>query len=84
MTAYDYTLDDYLATMYGRGPDFLYIISHTIDQTVWEEILRDYYQTYKWNGRYAPTTASFQQLAEEHCECHLDSLFASWVERKNK
>jgi hypothetical protein len=82
LTAHSYTLGDYLATMYGRGPDFLYILSHTIGEDVWELILRDYYQTYKWDGRSPPTTESFQQLAEERCNCHLDNFFANWVERK--
>lgn len=80
LSASSYTLSDYLVTMYGRGPDFLYIMSHTIDQAVWQSILRDYYQTYKWDGRSPPTTESFQKLAEEHCLCNLDILFANWVE----
>jgi hypothetical protein len=84
LSAYSYTLNDYLATMYGRGPDFLYIVSHTIDTDVWETILRDYYQTYKWDGRSPPTTESFRQLAEKHCDCNLQVLFSDWVERKNK
>ena len=82
LPAHSYTLGDYLATMYGRGPDFLYIVSHTIDEDVWELILRDYYQTYKWDGRSPPTTESFQQIAEEHCNCYLDDFFANWVERE--
>lgn len=80
LSARSYTLGDYLATMYGRGPDFLYILSHTIDGEVWQSILRDYYQTYKWDGRSPPTTDSFQQLAQETCACDLSSLFTSWVE----
>ncbi len=74
-----YTLGDYLATMYGRGPDFLYIMSHSIDEDMWESILHDYYQRYKWHGRSPPNTESFQQLAEERCDCDLDILFTNWV-----
>jgi hypothetical protein len=82
LTAHSYTLRDYLATMYGRGPDFLYVVSDTIDKDVWELILRDYYQTYKWDGRAPPTTESFQQLAEERCACNLDVFFTDWVEKE--
>jgi hypothetical protein len=84
LTAHSYTLRDYLATMYGRGPDFLYVVSDTIDEDVWELILRDYYQTYKWDGRAPPTTESFQQLAEERCACNLDVFFTDWVEPESK
>ena len=80
LSAHSYTLEDYLATMYGRGPDFLYIMSHTIDEDMWEVILRDYYQSNKWDGRSPPTTESFQQLAEDHCDCNLDTFFSNWVE----
>jgi hypothetical protein len=82
LTAHSYTLRDYLATMYGRGPDFLYAVSNTIDKDVWELILRDYYQTYKWDGHSPPTTESFQQLAEERCACNLDVFFTDWVEKE--
>jgi hypothetical protein len=57
-------------------------VSDTIDKDVWELILRDYYQTYKWDGRAPPTTESFQQLAEERCACNLDVFFTDWVEKE--
>ena len=82
LSAHSYMLGDYLSTMYGRGPDFLYIMSYTLDGDVWDMILRDYYQTHKWDGRSPPTTESFQQLAEEHCACDLDILFSNWIEPK--
>jgi hypothetical protein len=80
LSAYSYALGDYQATMYGRGPDFLYILSHKLGEDVGEKMLRDYYQSYKWDGGSLPSTESFQQLAEEHCTCDLEILFANWIE----
>ena len=84
LPASSYTLGDYLATMYGRGPDFLYIMSNVIAENddVWQKTLREYYQRYKWNGHSPPTTESFQRLIEEQCACNLDSLFTVRVKPK--
>jgi len=76
-----YMQGNYLATMYGRGPDFLFIISKIMGDEMWTAIMHDYYQTYKWDSRPPPTTAAFHQLAEEHCSCELDQFFANWVEK---
>jgi hypothetical protein len=76
-----YAQEEYLATMYGRGPDFLLIISKAMGDEMWTAVMRDYYQTYKWQSRPPPTTAAFQHLIEEHCTCKLDQFFANWVEK---
>ena len=48
-------------------------------QEVFDEFLRDYYQSHKWG---IGTGDAFRQLAERHCECDLSDLFEAWVYEK--
>jgi aminopeptidase N len=62
--------------VYGRGPIFVRELANTMDEAVFDTFLQDYYQTYRWeNAR----TADFLTLAEKHCNCQLDDLFAEQV-----
>jgi hypothetical protein len=71
-----YTGIEYGAIVYGRGPLFVEELAEVMGLSVFDEFMKDYYQTYKW-GR--STSISFQQLAEEHCSCDLGDLFDEWV-----
>ena len=77
---YAYTLSDYQAIMYGRGPDFLEALHQIMGEDRWQLMLHDYYQSYKWSS--LPNPEAFQQIAETHCTCDLDPLFADWVKLK--
>jgi aminopeptidase N len=70
---------EYSAIVYGRGPLFIEALAQKMGQATFDQFLRDYYQSHKWG---IGTAASFKQLAEKHCQCDLNSLFAEWVYEK--
>lgn len=72
----DYAANEYGPIVYGRGPIFVRQLEEEMGTEVFQTFLRDYVQQNKWG---VATTASFQALAEEHCQCELDALFAAWV-----
>ncbi len=72
----DYAANEYGPIVYGRGPIFVRQLEEAMGTAVFQTFLRDYVQQSKWG---IATTASFQALAEEHCQCDLDELFAAWV-----
>ncbi|MBN1993416.1 MAG: M1 family metallopeptidase [Anaerolineae bacterium] len=74
-----YTRDEYTAVVYGRGPLFITALAETMGQRSFNEFFRDYQQTHKWRHS---STASFKQLAEQHCQCDLTGLFETWVYEK--
>ena len=67
---------EYSAIVYGRGPLFIDALAQKLGQATFDQFLRDYYQSHRWG---IGTTASFKQLAEEHCQCDLTALFEEWV-----
>jgi hypothetical protein len=67
---------EYGAVVYGRGPIFMETLADRMGEETFGEFLRDYYHSYQWG---IGTGEAFQQLAEEHCQCDLTSLFAEWV-----
>jgi len=67
---------EYGAIVYGRGPLFMENLAEEMGQGTFDEFLSDYYQSHKWG---IGTGETFRQLAEEHCECDLESLFEEWV-----
>ena len=69
----------YGAIIYGRGPLFLDTLADEMGQRTFDKFLRDYYQTHKWG---IGTGETFRQLAEQHCQCDLTSLFEEWVYEK--
>ncbi|MDX1687856.1 MAG: M1 family metallopeptidase [Candidatus Promineifilaceae bacterium] len=73
-----YSPSEYGAIVYGRGPLFLGALEERIGEESVDALLRDYYQSFRWQ---IATTADFHQLAETHCECELDALFNEWVYR---
>jgi aminopeptidase N len=72
----EYEGKEYGAIVYGRGPLFIDALAEEMGKEVFNEFLRDYYQTHKWG---IGTAQNFRELAEEHCECDLTALFEEWV-----
>ncbi len=67
---------EYGAIVYGRGPIFMDTLARDMGQETFDQFLRDYYQSHKWG---IGTAENFEELAEEHCQCDLSSLFEAWV-----
>lgn len=73
-----YTADTYSPIVYGRGPLFVAALENVMGRTVFAGFLRDYFETNQWK---IATGESFRALAEQHCRCDLDEMFAEWVGR---
>ncbi len=71
-----YTGTEYGAIVYGRGPIFLNELANEMGQGTFDRFMRDYVETYRWQ---IATSAEFQTLAEDYCDCDLSSLFNEWV-----
>ena len=67
---------EYSAIVYGRGPLFFETLAQTMGEDAFEAFLHDYYQNLRWD---IATPERLQTLAEENCNCDLDSIFAEWV-----
>ena len=67
---------EYSGIIYGRGPIFIHELALNMGQDRFDAFLRDYHTSYRWH---IADTADFQTLAEAHCGCELDALFAEWV-----
>ncbi len=74
-----YAEDEYGAIVYGRGPLFVEALAEEMGQEVFDEFLRDYYESHQWG---IGTADTFRQLAEGHCQCDLTALFEEWVYEK--
>ncbi len=72
----DYTVQEYSAIVYGRGPLFLETLAESMGQESFAAFLQEYYRRHQWG---IATTASFKDLAEAHCSCDLTPLFEAWV-----
>jgi hypothetical protein len=72
----EYTSDEYVAIVYGRGPFFLLALRDRMGQLTFDRFMNAYAQRFKWS---IATTADFKQVAEETCTCDLTSLFDEWV-----
>lgn len=72
----DYTLAEYSAIVYGRGPLFLITLQEEMGTASFADFLQQYYRTYQWG---VATSTGFQALAEQHCSCDLTTLFEVWV-----
>ncbi|MCB9422765.1 MAG: M1 family metallopeptidase [Ardenticatenaceae bacterium] len=64
----------YSGIIYGRGPIFVRELAATMGEDVFDAFLQDYYRSHQWG---TANTADFLALAESHCNCQLDSLFAA-------
>lgn len=72
----EYTGNEYGAIVYGRGPLFIDALAKEMGQKTFDAFLRDYYQSCTWD---IGTEQTFQQLAEQHCQCDLTTLFDQFV-----
>jgi aminopeptidase N len=72
---------EYSGIVYGRGPLFVAALAEEMGQDTFDGFLRDYYESHKWG---IGTTATFRQLAEQHCQCDLTALFEEWVYEDEK
>ena len=73
-----YEGDEYSAIVYGRGPIFLRTLEEGMGRETFDAFLRDYVRHFRWG---MADTAAFRALAEQHCGCDLEPLFADWVNR---
>ena len=76
MAVAEYEEVEYSAIVYGRGPVFVRALEEEIGRETFDAFLRDYVARFRWG---TATSAYFQELAEAHCACDLDPLFAEWV-----
>jgi hypothetical protein len=71
-----YQPGEYGAIVYGRGPLFFVALRDQMGTLVFDEFIKDYTETLAWG---IATPAVMQALAEKHCACELDAIFAEWV-----
>jgi len=67
---------EYGAIIYGRGPLFVDALAERLGPEGFDGFLRDYYQSHKWG---IATGDAFKEIAEQHCQCDLTSMFEEWV-----
>ena len=63
-----YTRNQYGAIVYGRGPLFIEALAEEMGQEVFDEFLRNYYESHQWG---IGTGDTFRLLAEQRCQCDL-------------
>lgn len=66
----------YGAIVYGKGPLFLDALRAAMGDEAFAQFLGDYLTTYRWD---IARGTDFLALAEKHCNCQLDDLYAQWV-----
>jgi aminopeptidase N len=76
MPATAYSLQEYGAIVYGRGPLFVDELRRSLGGPAFESFLQDYVRSNRWG---IATTQEFQALAEDHCGCSLAVLFEDWI-----
>jgi len=76
LPADQYTPKEYSPIIYGRGPFFVSALADQMGQSAFDDFIKDYVKQFSWENA---TGAEFKQLAEQHCQCDLTSLFKEWV-----
>ncbi len=71
-----YTGGEYGAIVYGRGPLFFAALKNEMGADIFDVFIKDYTEINAWG---IATPENLQALAEKHCACELDALFAEWV-----
>jgi len=71
-----YKGNEYSAIIYGRGPLFCEALRDKMGTTIFDDFMKDYTQTFSWG---IATPQALKVLAEKHCACKLDAIFAEWV-----
>ena len=67
---------EYGAIVYGRGPLFFIALRDEMNSDTFDAFIKEYTETLSWG---IATPEYLQSLAETHCACELDALFAEWV-----
>jgi aminopeptidase N len=76
MPVADYQGPEYGAIVYGRGPLFFVAIKEEMGEATFDEFMKDYTQKLSWG---IATPDLLRSLAEQHCGCDLQGIFADWV-----
>ncbi len=71
-----YSVTEYGAIVYGRGPLFLETLAASMGGRVFEAFLKTYVTRFAWR---IATGADFLATAEEACGCDLEALSAAWL-----
>ena len=71
-----YNGSEYGAIVYGRGPLFFVALKDEMGADTFDAFIKDYTETNAWG---IATPEGMQTLAEKHCACELDAIFAEWV-----
>ena len=71
-----YNGSEYSAIVYGRGPLFFVALRAKMSAPVFDEFIKAYSESLAWG---IATPEAIQALAEKHCRCELDEIFAEWV-----
>jgi aminopeptidase N len=72
----EYTLKEYGAIVYGRGPLFLHALCERMGEDVFDAFLKAYTRTFEWE---IVDSREFEQAAESACGCELENLFDQWL-----
>jgi len=72
----EYSGAEYGSIVYGRGPLFFDALRAEIGVSAFDAFLWEYTEALSWE---ISTPETLQSLAEKHCACDLDDLFAEWV-----
>lgn len=67
---------EYGAIVYGRGALFIDELRKKLGTEKFDAFLKEYTETLSWG---IATPEILQSLAEKHCGCELDDMFAEWV-----
>lgn len=67
---------EYSGIVYGRGPLFFIALREEMGTEKFDAFLKEYTEDLSWG---IATPEFLQSLAEKHCGCELDDLFAEWV-----
>lgn len=71
-----YGMGEYGAIVYGLGPLVVEWLAGMMERPTFDAFLSDYAERFAFR---LARTDDFQRLAEEHCECDLDSFFRDWI-----
>lgn len=71
-----YAGDEYSASVYGRGPVFVRTLEEFMGRAAFDAFLLDYNRQFRWK---IADQEAFRALAEVHCGCDLEPLFAEWI-----
>jgi hypothetical protein len=76
LDAHKFSTSSYQRTMTGEAPLFMADLAHAMGESSMRQFLQTYYQTFQWQS---PTAVSFQEMAEDICDCSLSSLFEAKI-----